>query len=44
MKRHLGIDDDGNIKELDTLTPSQSDLVKIIGMDLYSLCEKYSLV
>lgn len=43
LKKHLGIDDDGNIKMFDTLRETQIDLAKVIVMELEELVTKYNL-
>lgn len=43
LKKHLGTDDDGNVKMFDALRETQLDLTKVIVMDLDSLAQKFSL-
>lgn len=44
LKKHLGIDNDGNIRDVSEITSSQYDLATLIGMDLYDKCEEYNLL
>lgn len=43
LKKHLGIDDDGNVKMFDALRETQLELTKVIIMDLETLVEKFGL-
>lgn len=43
LKKHLGTDDDGNVKMFDALRETQLDLTKVIVMDLDSLAQKFGL-
>ncbi|MEG1205119.1 MAG: AAA family ATPase [Angelakisella sp.] len=43
LKKHLGIDEDGNVKMFDSLRDTQLDLTKVIVMDLEALTEKLQI-
>lgn len=43
LKKHLGIDEDGNVKMFNTLRDTQIDLAKVVVMELEELVEKYNL-
>lgn len=43
LKKHLGIDEEGNVKMFNTLRDTQVDLAKVVVMELEELVEKYNL-
>lgn len=43
LKKHLGTDDDGNVRMFDELRDTQIDLTKVIVMDLEALVDKFNL-
>lgn len=43
LKKHIGIDDDGNIKMFNSLRESQIELMKIIVMEYEELVKKFKL-
>lgn len=43
LQKHLGLDDNGNIKMFDTLRDTQLDLTKVIVMELEELIKKFNI-
>ncbi len=43
LQKHLGLDDNGNVKMFDALRDTQLDLTKVIVMELEELVTKFSL-
>lgn len=43
LQKHLGLDDNGNVKMFDTLRDTQLDLTKVIVMELEELIRKFGI-
>lgn len=43
LQKHLGLDDNGNVKMFDTLRDTQIDLTKVIVMELEELIRKFGI-
>lgn len=43
LQKHLGLDDNGNVKMFDTLRDTQLDLTKVIVMELEELIKKFGI-
>ena len=43
LQKHLGLDDNGNVKMFDTLRDTQLDLTKVIVMELEELIKKFNI-